>query len=190
MSVPLRLAGLASLPNGGRVTWTVADGQRGRRWRTMTERDGRIVSSALLEVDAHGRFAKLELATVAGLLTLHPEEGHLHGNAVTGDGVRHLTFDWTPEHTLEVERLAVASAITAVRLARTTAVGEGRTVPGVAVSLDLGVTEGEYRYLRVAESTWRIDAAGGSLHVELDERGLPASGTGAAEWPLEVHPHP
>jgi hypothetical protein len=190
MSAPLRLAGSASLRDGGRVTWTVADGRRGRRWRTVTERDRRIVSSALLEVHPDGRFAKLELATAAGLLTLHPEDGRLHGNAVTAGGVHHLTFDWTPEHTLEVERLAVCSSITASRLASMVAVGEGRTVPGVAVSLDLEVSAVEYRYRRVAERAWQIDGAGHSIDLELDDRGLPAWGTGAVEWPLEVHPHP
>lgn len=139
MSGLVRLAGRAPLPDGGWITWTVADGRRGRRWRTVTALNGRCVLSALLEVDPEGRFAKLELATPDGLFTLHPERGdELHGNAVLADGVRHLKYAWSPDHALEVDGLPIATAVTAARLTRTVTVGEGRTLQSVTVALDLG----------------------------------------------------
>lgn len=190
MRRPVRLAGRAPLPDGGWLTWTVADGQRGRRWRTVMELNDRFVASALLEVDPEGRFAKLELAIPGGLLTLHPERGaELHGNAVGPDGVRHLTFPWSPDHALEIEGLAVATAITAARLAAIVAVGEGRTLRSVSVARDLDVIEGEHRFVRLDEHAWRIEGGAAATDVVLDHRGLPDWGTGALEWPLEVHPH-
>src|SRR5512147_136645 len=89
---PLRRAGAGTLADGSQLVWSVADGHRGRRWRAVAGLNGVITHALLLEVDVAGRPAKLELATPAGLLTLHPEEGsgRLHGNVVTEAGVRHL----------------------------------------------------------------------------------------------------
>lgn len=190
MNAPVRLAGRAPLADGGWLTWTVADGRRGRRWRTAIERRGRLISSALLEIDPDGRFAKLELAIPQGLLTLHPEpSGELHGNAVLADGVRHLAHAWSPDHTLEIDGLPVAAAITAARLATIVAVGEGSALPGVTVAQDLRVTEGRRHYLRLTERTWRIEGGAEATELTLDERGLPDWGPGAVDWPLELHPH-
>ena len=73
------------------MTWSVAAGSRGRRWREVVAAEGTVRSSLLLELDPDGRFSHLELSTAAGLLTLHPEgDGTLHGNAVTHNGVRHV----------------------------------------------------------------------------------------------------
>ena len=74
MSEPLRRAGAGGLVDGSHVVWSVAEGRRGRRWREVrTAPDGGVVSSLLLETDPDGRFSHTELATPAGLLTLHPE---------------------------------------------------------------------------------------------------------------------
>lgn len=189
MTAPLRLAGRAPTPERGWITWTVADGRRGRRWRTVTERKGQVVSSALLEVDPDGRFAKLELAVPVGLLTLHPEGDQLHGNAVDRDGVRHLAYAWSPEHSLEIDGLSVAAVITIGRLSTMVPIGEGRTLRSVTVAMDLGVTEGERRFVRVSQRTWRIEGGAETREVSLDERGLPEWGAGAVEWPLDLHPH-
>ena len=87
----LRRAGRGRVADGTDVTWSVAEGRRGRRWREVRTREEGIVARLLLETDPDGRFAHLELSTAAGLLTLHPEgDGTLHGNAVTADGVEHV----------------------------------------------------------------------------------------------------
>ena len=161
----------------------------------MTTRDGRLVEGLLLEIDGNGRPTRLELTNAAGLLTLHPEPSgsSLHGNLVTPLRVRHLAFAWSGEHELAIDRLPVAAAVTARRLAGTTPVGEGRAVPVVSVAEDLEVREGRRRYHRVTETEWRIEGADNTAKLSIDERGLPiwqdASGE-AAEWPLELEPQP
>lgn len=191
----VRRAGVARLADGTDVVWSVADGRRGRRWRAVMRRAGAVASSLLLEVDPDGRPARLELATAAGLLTLHPEPtGLLHGNAVTGAGVRHLTLAWSDDHELEFEPFAICGAVTVHRLAGTVPAGEGRTVPVVAVGPGLDVREMSRRYERLDAATWRIEGDGDVRTMEVDERGLPAwpvpagDQTGASEWPLELDP--
>jgi len=199
MSRPERRAGTAALADGGEVVWSVADGRRGRRWRAITRRAGTISSAVLLEVGADGRPARLEVATTAGLLTLHPETtGSLHGNAVTAEGVRHLALGWSDEHELEVEPLAIAAAVTARRLGRTVPVGEGTVVPVVTIDPDLVVGEGTRRYVRLDATTWRIELDNDTRTVAVDDRGLPVwpasakepSGEAArgGDWPLELDP--
>lgn len=189
----VRRAGVASLTDGGEVVWSVADGRRGRRWRAVTRRGGGAVSTLLLEVDPAGRPVRLELAAAAGLMTLHPEPtGWLHGNAVTDQGVRHLTLRWSDDHELELEPLAISGAVSAHRLGGSVAVGEGRTLPVVAINRDLEVREGSRRYERVGTTTWRIEHDEEARTLEVDDRGLPVwpipagEPTGAGEWPLEL----
>ena len=190
MSAMVRRAGRAMLADGTQVVWSVADGRRGRRWRALTTRDEALTGVLLLEVGVDGRPVRLELATAAGLLTLHPDAtGSLHGNAVTRDGVRHLAFTWSFEHELEIDGLPIASAVTARRLAGSTAMGEGRTVPVVAVAPDLSVREEGRRYVRTGEATWRIEGEGDARTLTIDERGLPVWSGEAGEWPLELESH-
>jgi hypothetical protein len=187
MSPQLRLGGRAALPDGDEVIWSVADGRRGRRWRAETIHAGAIISSLLLELDVDGRPSRLELGTANGLLTLHPEStGALHGNAVTPDGIRHLAFDWSDEHALEIEGSVIARAVTASRLAGTTPVGEGRLVPIVAVGLDLEVRAGERHYRRLDATMWRVGGDGDAERFTVDARGLPIWPAAAGEWPLEL----
>jgi hypothetical protein len=193
----VRRAGVALLADGAEVVWSVADGRRGRRWRAVTNRDGTVVASLLLEVDPDGRPAHLELATAAGLLTLHPEPtGQLHGNAVTGEGVRHLTMAWGDDHELEFEPFDISSAVIAHRLDGLLPAGEGRAVPVVAIRLDLDVRETTRRYARLDTATWRIEGDGDARTTEVDARGLPAwpvpagEPNKAREWPLELDPRP
>jgi hypothetical protein len=167
----VRRAGRVILADGRHVVWSVADGRRGRRWRATTTRDGALETAMLLEVGLDGRPTRLELATAAGLLTLHPEAaGWLHGH----------------EHELEVEGQSITMAVTAGRLGRSTPVGEGRTVPVVVVSPDLAVRERSRRHVRVDKATWQIDREGHRFDVTIDERGLPIWSGEAAEWPLEL----
>jgi hypothetical protein len=195
MSDAVRRAGKATLTDGIEVIWSVADGRRGRRWRVMTRRGGSIGFSLLLEVSPDGRPARLELATEAGLLTLHPEAaGMLHGNVVTGTGVRHLTLAWSDDHELEVEPLGISRAVTARRLGGSVPVGEGAVVSIVAIDGTLGIHEAMRRYNRLDGRTWRIVGDADTRTLTVDEDGLPVwptppgtpSGTG--EWPLELDP--
>ena len=187
MSALVRRAGRATLPDGREVIWSVSDRRHGRRWRTEAIRDGRLESSLLLEAGVDGRPTRLELATVAGLLTLHPEAtGSLNGNAVTAEGVRHLTFDWSDEHGLEIDGLPIPSVVTASRLAPTVVAGEGRTVPVVVVGPDLTVRAGQRRYQRLDGASWRIEGDGRAQALVVDDRGLPVWPATAGEWPLEL----
>jgi hypothetical protein len=124
-------------PGGGEsVVWSVAEGRRGRRWRSLRlDAEGRLISALLLEVDPAGRWTRLELATAAGILTLHPEpdERAAHGNVVTARGVVPLAFPWSPAHRLVVVGEPVAAAALGGD-ARGAAAG-----PGLLVGVDLGV---------------------------------------------------
>lgn len=87
----VRLAGRGLRADGAVVTWTIADGRRGRRWRESVARDGQLLHSLLYETGTDRRFAHLELAAPLGLVTLHPEgDDTLHGNIVTAAGVEHV----------------------------------------------------------------------------------------------------
>ena len=186
-----RLAGTGTLADGSRLVWTVAEGRRGRRWRAVTSLDGAISHVLLLEVDPDGRPTRLELTTRAGMLTLHPDDGRgwLHGNVVSSEGVRHLRLPWSREHGLEVEGGPLATAVTALRLGPTTAVGEGRTIPLIVIGADLGISEATRRFERLGESEWRIGravGARGATTISVDFRGIPIGISAAAEWPLEI----
>lgn len=184
----VRRGGLATLPDRGEIAWSVADGRRGRRWRAATTRDGVLTASLLLEVGADGRPARVELATAAGLLTLHPEaDGSLHGNVVSAGGIRHLTFDWSDDHEIEMDTNPIPSAVTAARLAATVRVGEGRTVPVVIVGQDLVVRAGERRFERLdAIGSWRIVGDGEAKLLAVDSDGLPVWPERSSDWPLEL----
>jgi hypothetical protein len=123
----LRVAGTGRSPDGASVTWSVAEGRRGRRWREAVVRDRAVVHSLLLELDPDGRFAHLELTTPAGLLTLHPEgNGTIHGNAVTGAGITHVRgLPWEPDDVVLIDDSIVSQAIAGdwVRSRRLTRVG-------------------------------------------------------------------
>jgi hypothetical protein len=161
---PLRRAGRGTDDQGLTITWSMAEGQRGSRWREVRVAGDAVVSSLLLELDPLGRFAHLELSTAAGLLTLHPEgDGTLHGNAVTADGVRHIVaLPWQPDDLL----LVVGSTI-----ARTAAARRSSATSGVVVALDLTL---DRRPIGLGERV-----------VELDADGLPALADGRTS-PLDL----
>jgi hypothetical protein len=164
--MPVRRAGRARV--GDReVTWTVAEGARGRRWREVVTADGAIAHSLLLETSPDGRFAHLELSTAAGLLTLHPEaDGTLHGNAVGIDGVAHVRgLPWPHGSVMLVEGSIVAAAAAAGA-----ATGAG-AVRATLVRRDLSIVEEA------------VDAL--SLSGPLDADGLPEL-EGGTSWSLEA----
>ena len=142
------------------VTWTVAEGRRGRRWRETVATGEGIRSSLLLELDPDGRFSHLELATAAGLLTLHPEgDGTLHGNRVSGEGVDHLRSPWDPATVVRVEGSTICLAAMPAR---------EQVRNWLRIGLDLG--------LQPTSDAIDGTGAGGD--------GLPAL-DGGADWPLE-----
>jgi hypothetical protein len=161
MTDHLRLAGTWRLPDGALVTWTVADGRRGRRWRASSTVDGQLTHALLIEVDPAGRVARLELATPAGLLTLHPDasETTLHGNIVTLGGVQPVTFAWSRDHALSVDGRPIADAVTAHRITETTRVGERRKVALVAIAPDLTLREATFEFEPVRYRLWRISSS-------------------------------
>ena len=121
----------------------MAEGRRGRRWRSI-RRDASnrlvadlLVSDLLLEVDADGRWTRLELATHRGILTLHPDAdgSAVHGNVVTPDGVVPLTFAWSPQH-----RLVIAGEPVAEAALGTTDAAAWTAGPGLLVGRDLAIT--------------------------------------------------
>jgi hypothetical protein len=168
----LRRAGWGKLADGSVVTWTVAEGGRGRRWREVRTAGEGIVSSLLLETAPDRRFAHLELSTAAGLLTLHPEgDGTLHGNAVTAAGVAHVVAEpWPEGSVLLVEGSAIGDAAGAWQAG---AVVRGDPAqPTTMVGLDLSVRASTAASNRLA-----------ALYLDADGLPLPPDGR---SWPLEI----
>lgn len=191
----VRRTGTGLLAGGQRLTWTVADGRRGRRWRATTvSGDGRLLLALLLEIDPAGRFAHLEASSPAGLLTLHPgsNQATLDGNVVRASGVEHVTLPWSPQHILMLGASPVTAVVAAVQLTRRLGVGEGLSVPAVDVDDHLAPRGATWRVARVGERRWRLLAADGafSLAVALDDDGAPADLEASQTWPMELVPGP
>jgi hypothetical protein len=173
----LRRAGQGSLPDGSLLRWSVAEGRRGRRWRSTTLRaDGAIVLDLLLEVDVAGRFTRLELTAPAGMLTLHPAaDGRMvEGNVVAADRVRPIRLPWGDGHRLWVEGSPIPTIVT-----------------GAAGRLPAGRPEHSAELTEIAS----FIEVGAGLDVRTvparhpmvaDPRGVPVLAD-AVEWPLEDH---
>lgn len=187
----MRRAGTGLLADGRRLTWTLADGRRGRRWRASTTgADGRLVHVLLLEVDPAGHVQRLEIAAPAGLLTLHPDptSSTLHGNVVRPTGVEHLALPWAPGHALLAGASPITGGVAAMALEPVIGPGEGAGFAAVEVADDLTVRRATWRAARVGERRWRLLAADGgpSVMVELGPDGVPGGLDGADDWPLET----
>ena len=183
----LRQAGALTLPDGATLTWTCADGSRGRRWRGMALVDGAITHTSLIEVDLRGRPTRLELTTPAGLLTLHPSRDglQLHGNVVStsGEPVRGLRFPWGPEYELDVVGRPLQLAI-GLHRRRSLAVGPTPIVIDVVeIEPDLTVRAARRLVEHVGQGsgadTWLMRGTPGApeWRIELRADGLPAAGT-------------
>ena len=190
----LRRAGHIRVLGGESITWSVAEGHRGRRWRELVRMAGAsaLRHSLLLETDPDGRFSHLELSTPTGLLTLHPEaDGTLHGNAIADHGEAHLRDATGVEHVrglvwprdgvvlLEgslVCQLAAIRALTDVMEPFTS-----RSQAAAWIPLTLWLEIRPVRVERIDARRWRF---GGADPVEVDARGLPVAETGIT-WPLE-----
>jgi hypothetical protein len=184
----LRCGGRGIGAAGERSTWSVAEGGRGTRWREVATRGEAVARSVLMEVAPDGHPTRLEVATAAGLLTLHPEPdgSALHGNVVTPEGIRHLTFDWSDGHAL----LVVASPIAAAVLCRwfiDRVIEPGAAVRGDGVVIDDALLPAAAAWTAVRSSAglWSVRWDGGSIGCRLDEHGLPVL-RDAVRWPLET----
>ncbi len=184
MTGPTRVAGWGRGQDGTVVTWTVAEGREGRRWREVVARGEDVVHALLLETDPGGRFSHLELARADGLWTFHPEpDGTLHGNHVTATaGVRHIAGrPFGPDDALLVAGSPVSLAAIAWRHA-TTDTGLF-PVAGVVIGADGTLAERpEIRIERLSATRWQV---GEGSPVEIDEAGLPVL-DGGETWPLEL----
>ena len=128
MTEPVRLAGSVRRADGTVVTWTLAEGRKGRRSReVLASDDGSVRWSLLYETDPDGRFAHLEVASAGGLATLHPEgDGTLHGNVVAPDGgVRHVVGEPFEAGTA---LLVAGSLLVGAAIARTSSAGDPAVV--------------------------------------------------------------
>jgi hypothetical protein len=185
MTGPTRVAGSGELADGSMVTWTVAEGRRGRRWREVIARDGATVHALLFETDASRRFSHLELARADGLWTFHPEtDGTLHGNQVTPDGVvRHVKgWPFASGDALLIEGSPIAAAALAWGNAHEVPAGTSIERSGVVVRSDGGLERVDsIRLERIDTTHWRV---GEGTPIEIDEDGLPAL-RGGRRNPLE-----
>ena len=176
------------MPDGARLTWSLAEGGRGRRWRASRLKDGRLEGTLLLEVDAAGRPSRLEVGSGDGLLTLHLDrsEQELHGNVVTAGGIRHLRFDWSPAHELVVDGFRVVLMVAVRRLAADIDVGETSERSTVIVERDLRCHAASIRLTRLDERRWRVEGEGSAVEVAIDPDGAPDGLADAEDWPLEA----
>ncbi len=181
----LRVGGTTRLREGVRLLWSMAEGARGRRWRATLTGHGGLQGVLLLEVTPAGRPSRLEVATPAGLLTLHPEadERSIHGNVVRADGVSPLAFAWGPDHELDLAGVPFGLAVAARRRAAGLGVGEALSCPVLVVGADLAVRAGERRLLRIGATRWRSEGPDGvAEELSVDPDGLIDAD---ARWDLE-----
>jgi hypothetical protein len=151
--------------------------------------DEAVVGSLLVEAAPDGSLVRLEVATAAGLLTLHPEGATLHGNVVRATGLEHLALPWADGNVLHVAGAPSTAGAAARQLRERLGVGEGRSIPGVLVRVDLSVRPVTFRVARVGPRGWRIIIAdtGEEIAVTLDLDGIPTL-EAAESWPLERDP--
>lgn len=168
------------------MTWVVADGRKGRRWREVVARGDRVWHSLLLETDPDGRFSHLELARADGLWTLHPEsDGTLHGNHVGGTGpdVRHIVgWPFAPDDAVIVSGSPLSVAALLWRRVGSTPEGGIERVAAVVIGADGAVERVDALGIeRLTRTHWRI---GGEDSFEIDDAGLPVLESGSIR-PLE-----
>ena len=180
----MRRGGRTTDAVGRSITWSVAEGRRGRRWRwSVVERGGSFVAGHTVEVDPDGRFVRLESMGVSGLLSLHREaDASVHGNRVSDRGVDHIEIPAAPELVIVgSDPIGLAAAVGGLGSANPLA---RAAVLEVGDDLGVRVVEGSIR--RSAARSWQLDVGGAVRRVRLDELGLPSDdGPGITSWPLE-----
>jgi hypothetical protein len=182
-----RLGGRARTIDGATIFWSRADGARGTRWREALERDGRLTRSVLVEVSA-GVISRLEVATKAGLLTLHPsaDGSTLHGNVVTPSGIRHLSFPWGADRDIMLLGSPAIASTTLSRLASDVPVGQAIDMEMLVIDDALEPRPMTWRVEHEDEATWdvRQEDTGQVRRLTLDPNGYPVLAD-AHVWPLE-----
>ena len=187
MSAPLRVAGWGTLDDGAAVTWTVAEGRRGRRWREVVALGDDVRHSLLLETDGDRRFSHLELARAGGLWTFHPEpDGTLHGNHVdpsTRD-VHHVAgLRFAPDDLIVIEGSPLAAAAIAWRLSAVVAEAARASFAGVILPAAGPIEAAPTISIeRLAATRWRI---GDGPPFDVGPDGLPSPADGETR-PLEL----
>jgi hypothetical protein len=106
---------------------------------------------------------------------------------VTSGGIRHLRFDWSLDHVLDVIGSTAAAAVAVQRLADLVAVGEGRRIPVLRIDDSLDPGPAVRRITRTSSGGWHlIDLeSDGERTVILDDDGVPLL-PGTITWPLEA----
>ena len=74
MSPPTRVAGWGTGAFGSVVTWTVAEGRKGRRWREVVSRGTAVIHALMLGTDPDQQFSRIRSSPGrTGCWTFHPE---------------------------------------------------------------------------------------------------------------------
>jgi hypothetical protein len=188
VSAAFRFGGRGQGADGASVVWSVAEGRRGRRWREVRNAGQAVASSLLLETDAAGRFAHLELSTPSGLLTLHPErDGTLHGHAIVSDGIEHIEgLPWDADGLAMLEGSTICRLAAIACLADVIAVGASRAHLAAVIPPTLWVDVKPIRIERIDATGWRF---ADEAPFTVDARGLPIL-RGGEIWPLERDEEP
>jgi hypothetical protein len=193
----VRLAGHGIDRLGRAVTWTIADGERGRRWREVTASPARAdatdgaseggAQAVTMETGHAGQWLRLEVAAPAGLLSLHPDrDGSINGNVVAEAGVRHIALGAVEPPLVDVRDSLVVETALCRALERLVAAGEGSVVTVVQVGSSLEVAVVALAVRRLTGRTWEITDADGIRTVTMGDRGAPVAGDSSASWPLET----
>jgi hypothetical protein len=179
----LRAGGRGTTAGGRSVIWSVAEGSRGRRYREIRAAGEGMAHSLLLETDPDGRFSHLELSTMSGLLTLHPEgQAALHGHSVVSDGVEHVQGErWDADGIVLVEDSVVCRVAAVHALDRLIEASSSKGHLAVVIPATLWLEIVPVRVERIVADTWRFGAEEPFI---VDERGLPSL-VGGEIWPLE-----
>jgi hypothetical protein len=184
MSDPIRRGGRFAGDAGRTVTWSVADGSRGRRWRwIVVDRRGTLLIAHTLETDAEGHFMRLESSTAAGLLTLHREpDASIHGNRISERGIDHLAVEAPAPAAILIGATDLSVAI----LAASTDLPMGQVAIDVLEVLDdLGVRIATATIRFEGDGTWQVRTNRQARRARLGADGLPAGDEDSSNWPLE-----
>jgi hypothetical protein len=185
----LRRAGSGRLSDGSRLVWTVAEGGRGRRWRWTHTTDSGLATVGLLELDVEGAFARLELGSAVGLLTLHVDHSgsEVHGNVAAASGMRHLRFPWSSDNLVVVDGEPLVAAAMCFRLAGRS---DGRPTREQAILLvepSYVIRDTLGHCTRESDARWRIEMSQARrIRIAIDAQGLPTGLEDESSWPLEI----
>jgi hypothetical protein len=188
-----RRAGRGIAADGTLVVWSIAQGTRGTRWRSIRTDARGLVSALTVETTPDGRLGRLELATDRGMLTLHPDaaERALYGNVVGAEGVRHLALDWSLEHVLFVDDEPLALEAVMSRLVERIGDRSSVAIERPIVRLDRRLVPERGRLVLEIETNGstiaRDPLTGESVRLAGPPSGRPlADLADAADWPLEL----